>query len=120
MIQGETITDDADNSVVFGSHSSSLLRLGLVYERLRSSTSGIGSINILGNLIFDLGTETSVELAGEELRSSMSDLYWEFGAGYTFWNKNGLSLYGELSARYDIENSSNYSYAANAGISTTW
>ena len=123
-LHGASFTDSAGNAVDLGNNNSTVGRLGLAYEYENNDrTDGNrAKAYVIGNILHDFSTDSTVKVAGADLSTSASGATWgEIGLGGSVTvDANKTTVYGEASYRGAFNGGSNSGLGLTAGLRVQW
>jgi outer membrane autotransporter protein len=123
-LHGASFTDSAGNAVDLGNNNSTVGRLGLAYEYENNDrTDGNrAKAYVIGNILHDFSTDSTVRVAGADLSTSASGATWgEIGLGGSVTvDANKTTVYGEASYRGAFNGGSNSGLGLTAGLRVQW
>jgi len=118
-LNGADFTDASGNAVDLGSQSMTTARLGLAWEYRNPETPGT-TVYIIGNLLRDLASETTVTVDGTTLTAKNDRTWAEIGLGGTFALNATTTAYAEGSYRTATDGGDNDAFALTAGFRKVW
>ena len=117
-LNGADFTDAQGNMVDLGTHSMTTVRLGLAYQYQDPAAPGT-TLYVIGNLLRDLSTETTVLVDGTRLAARNDRTWAEIGEGGTVEIGERTTAYAEGSYR-KAGGGDNDAFALTAGLRMVW